>query len=63
MFEKKVAMIIRNYPPKNYKNSLLMILTKFIINKFDCKLISVSNSLKKSLQIDGGLQKKYRSNL
>ena len=57
LLKKKVVMIIRNFPPKSYKKNITMILTKFIIEKFDCKIISVSKSLKKSLIKDGGLQK------
>ena len=56
-------MIIRNFPSNQYKNSILMILTKFIIEKFDCKLICVSHSLKKSLYIDARLDRKNKSYL
>lgn len=57
LLKKKTAMIIRNYPPCNYKKSITMVITKFIIQKFHCNIIAVSNSLKKSLVVDGGLQK------
>jgi glycosyltransferase involved in cell wall biosynthesis len=57
LLNKKIAMIIRNYPPCNYKKSLTMIITKLIVQKFNCKIIAVSKSLKKSLVTDGGLQK------
>lgn len=55
--KKKVVMIIRNFPPCNYRKSITMIITKLIIQKFNCKIIAVSKSLKKSLVIDGGLKK------
>ena len=58
ILRKKVSMIIRNFPSNTYKNSILMILTKFIIEKCNCKLISVSHSLKKSLYIDARLDRK-----
>lgn len=58
LLKKKVAMIIRNFPSHNYKNNLLMLLCRFIIQKFKCNIISVSKSLKKSLEKDAGLNKK-----
>ena len=53
----KVCMIIRNYPSKNFKKSITMIITKFIIEKFNCKIIAVSRSLKTSLINEAGLAK------
>ena len=55
--KKKVVMIIRNFPPCSYRKSITMMITKLIIQKFNCKIIAVSKSLKKSLVIDGGLKK------
>ena len=55
--KKKVSMIIRNFPPKPYFKSATMLITRFIIEKFNCKIIAVSKSLKKSLVKDGGLKK------
>ena len=57
LMKKKVCMIIRNYPPKNFKKSITMIMTRFIIEKFNCKIIAVSMSLKKSLVSEAGLTK------
>ena len=51
-------MIIRNFPPSSYKKNITMMITKLIIQKFNCKIIAVSKSLKKSLVVDGGLKKK-----
>jgi teichuronic acid biosynthesis glycosyltransferase TuaC len=55
--KKKVAMIIRNFPPCNYRKSITMMIAKLIVQKLNCKIIAVSKSLKKSLVIDGGLKK------
>ena len=57
LMKKKVSMIIRNFPPKPYFKSATMLITRFIIEKFNCKIIAVSKSLKKSLVKDGGLKK------
>jgi len=58
LMRKKVSMIIRNYPPKPYFKSITMLITRFIIEKFNCKIIAVSKSLKNSLVKDAGLKKK-----
>jgi len=58
LMRKKVSMIIRNFPPKLYSRSITMLLTRFIIDKFNCKIIAVSKSLKNSLIVDAGLKKK-----
>ncbi len=58
ILRKKVGMVIRNYPSKNYKRNIIMFFVKFIIEKFNCEIISVSQSLKKSLVEDGGLNYK-----
>lgn len=58
LMRKKVSMIIRNFPPKLYFKSITMLITRFIIEKFNCKIIAVSKSLKNSLVEDAGLKKK-----
>ena len=55
--KKKVAMIIRNFPAHNYKKNLPMLIVRFVIKLFNCNIISVSKSLKKSLEIDAGINR------
>ncbi len=55
--KKKVAMIIRNFPDHNYKKNLTMLIVRFVIKLFNCNIISVSKSLKKSLEIDAGINR------
>ncbi len=58
ILKKKVAMIIRNFPAHNYKKNLSMFIVRLIVIFFNCKLISVSKSLKKSLENDAGIDRK-----
>ena len=50
-------MIIRNFPAHNYKKNLPMLIVRFVIKLFNCNIISVSKSLKKSLEIDAGINR------
>ena len=53
---KKIFMIVRNYPNVHYKNSLLMQITKNIVNLFIDQVITVSNSLLSSMIKNSGIK-------
>mgnify|MGYP003685198093 CR=1 FL=1 len=57
LFSKcKIVMIVRNYPPELFENSLYVKICSFICNYFLNGVVAVSNSLKDSLAKDARIK-------